>query len=42
VPLLRELRERGTPPDASMLAGRFDTVPQARQRCSLLSLFFFL
>jgi len=42
VPLLRELRERGTPPDASMLAGRFDTKAQARRRCSLLSFSFFL
>ncbi|KAK9833280.1 hypothetical protein WJX81_002396 [Elliptochloris bilobata] len=29
VPLLRDIRERGTPPDAGVLAGRFDTRVQA-------------
>jgi carboxypeptidase Taq len=29
VPLLRAVRERGTPPDAGILAGTFDTSAQA-------------
>ena len=28
VPLLKDIRERGTPVDASVLAGRFDTTAQ--------------
>ena len=36
VPLIRAVRERGTPPDASILAGTFDTGAQA-ELCNSLA-----